>query len=140
MNAFGLKILTAERVFFDGNCTSLVVPSIDGQYGIQAHHENVILAIVPGTLHFFTRREGTDEPEMIEAAVSEGILKAEGGEVLLLVDTAERPEEIDLRRAERAAAQAQEELLQKRSVQDNRMAQERLMRSLSRIKTKNHRN
>ena len=134
MNTFTLKILAAERVFYDGACVSLTVPTLDGLYGVQAKHEDVILAVVPGTL---TVR--TDAGEGIVAAVSGGVLKMEDNEALLLADTVERADEIDEKRAERAAARAKEELLQKKGVQERRMAQENMARALSRIKTAKHR-
>ncbi|MDO4813121.1 MAG: ATP synthase F1 subunit epsilon [Eubacteriales bacterium] len=133
MNCFHLKILAAERVFFDGACRSLVVPTLDGLYGIQAQHENVVIAVVPGTLSLRSA-----EGEEIVAAVSGGVLKMENNEALLLVDTAERPEEIDLSRAERDAAEAKEALLQKRSAQESHLAEERMARALNRIKTKKY--
>lgn len=85
MNRFPLKILAAERVLFDGACQSLVVPTLDGLYGIQAHHENVVIAVVPGTLSL---RSG--DGEELVAAVSSGILKMENNEALLLVETIEQ--------------------------------------------------
>ena len=134
MNTFTLKILAAERVFYDGTCVSLTVPTLDGLYGVLARHEDVILAIVPGTL---TVR--TDEGDEIVAAVSGGILKMEDNEALLLADTVERADEIDERRAERAAASAKAELLEKKSIQAQRLAEQHMARALSRIKTARHR-
>ena len=134
MNAFTLKILAAERVFYDGACVSLTVPTLDGLYGVQARHEDVILAVVPGTL---TVR--TDLGDEIVAAVSGGVLKMEDNTALLLADTVERADEIDFRRAEQAAERAKEELLQKKGAQAQRMAQEHMARALSRIKTAQHR-
>lgn len=86
MKTFPLRVLAPERTFFDGACTSLTVPSIDGMYGLMAQHEDIVLAIVPGKL---TLRDA-DGVEQI-AAVSEGVLKMEHGEALVLVDTIERP-------------------------------------------------
>lgn len=134
MNTFTLKILAAERVFYDGACVSLTVPTLDGLYGVQAKHEDVILAVVPGTL---TLR--TDAGEEIVAAVSGGVLKMEDNEALLLADTVERADEIDEKRAERAAARAKEELLQKKGAQEQRLAEQHMARALSRIKTAKHR-
>ena len=134
MNTFTLKILAAERVFYDGACVSLTVPTLDGLYGVQAKHEDVILAVVPGTL---TLR--TDAGEEIVAAVSGGVLKMEDNEALLLADTVERADEIDEKRAERAAARAKEELLEKKSAQEQRLAEQHMARALSRIKTAKHR-
>ena len=48
MNTFRLHILAADRVFFEGDCTSLIVPTVHGQYGVQARHSNMIAALVPG--------------------------------------------------------------------------------------------
>ena len=105
MKTFPLRVLAPERTFFDGACTSLTVPSIDGMYGLMAQHEDIVLAIVPGKLAL----RDADGVEQI-AAVSEGVLKMEHGEALVLVDTIERPEEIDLHRAEEMAAEARAEL------------------------------
>ena len=134
MNTFTLKILAAERVFYDGACVSLTVPTLDGLYGVLARHEDVILAVVPGTL---TLR--TDAGDEIAAAVSGGVLKMEDNAVLLLADTVERADEIDEKRAERAAARAKEELLQKKGAQEQRMAEQHMARALSRLKTAKHR-
>ena len=70
------------------------------------------------------------------AAVSSGLVKIEEGEVLLLVDTAERPEDIDANRAKRAADAAKEELLQKHSIQEYGRAQANLARAISRLRVK----
>ena len=78
MKTFPLRVLAPERTFFDGACTSLTVPSIDGIYGLMAQHEDIVLAIVPGKL---TLRDA-DGVEQI-AAVSEGVLKMEHGEALV---------------------------------------------------------
>ena len=50
MKTFPLRVLAPERTFFDGACTSLTVPSIDGMYGLMAQHEDIVLAVVPGKL------------------------------------------------------------------------------------------
>lgn len=134
MNTFELNVLAAEKPFFEGDCTSLVIPTIHGQYGIQAMHRNMIAAIVPGTLKITT-----DRGEVIIAAVSEGLAKVEDNQVLLLVDTAEHPEEIDANRARHSAEAAREAMLQKKSVQDYYAAQARLARAVSRLKVKKDR-
>ena len=65
--------------------------------------------------------------------MSNGLLKVEDGEVLILVDTIERPEEIDINRARRDADAAKEALLQKRSIQEYHTAQANLSRALNRL-------
>ena len=131
MDNFPVHILAADEPFYEGPCESLSVPTITGMYGVLAHHTNVILAIVPGTLRY--RCEGEEEKL---AAVSAGMMKVENSEVLVLVDSAERPEEIDANRAKEAADRAKEELLQKKSIQEYRMAQSNLARAVSRLRVK----
>lgn len=133
MNAFSLTVLAAEKPFYEGECISLVLPTVDGQYGIQAGHNNMIAAVVPGELKI-TVPGG----EITLAAVSEGLVKVENGKVMILVDTAERPEEIDENRARHSAEQAKEAILQKKSIQDYYAAQSRMARALGRLRVKNH--
>ncbi len=56
--------------------------------------------------------------------------------MLVLVDSAERPEEIDANRAQRAAAEAKEAMLQKKTVQEYKMAQAHLARAINRLRVK----
>ena len=83
--------------------------------GILSHHSNMIAAVVPGELRF----QPVGGP-LRTAAVSAGLVKVEAGEVMLLVSTAERPEDIDVNRARRAEDAAKEALLQKKSMQEHR--------------------
>jgi F-type H+-transporting ATPase subunit epsilon len=129
MNTFELHILAAERSFYEGPCESLIVPTTEGMYGIQANHLNMVAGIIPGELTYRVPG-GTDE----HASCSRGMVKVEDNVVTLLVDTAERPDEIDVNRAERAAAEAKEALLQKRSRQEYMKAQMELARATSRLK------
>ena len=133
MSAFHARILASDTLFFDGDCEFMVVPCTDGAMGILPHHSNMIAAVVPGELRF--QPEGG--PLRI-AAVSAGLVKVEAGEVMLLVSTAERPEDIDVNRAKRAADAAKEELLQKKSLQEYKSAQANLARAISRLRTKEH--
>ena len=135
MNTFTLVILAAEKTFYEGDCISLVVPTPQGHYGIQAMHSNMIAAIIPGVLKF-TAPDG----KVTVAAVSEGLVKVENNHVLLLVDTAERPDEIDENRAKRSAEQAKEAILQKRSIQDYQLAQAKMARAINRLRVKRYEN
>lgn len=131
MNTFKTHILAASNTFYDGECESLIVPTADGQYGILAGHCDIISAVVPGVMTY--RIPG--EPDRV-AAVSAGLVKIEDGEVLVLVDSAERPEEIDENRAREAAAAAKEAILQKRSIREFHAAQMTLARATMRLKVK----
>ena len=70
---------------------------------------------------------------MCYASVGNGMLRVEKNDVLVLVETAERPEEIDEARARAAEEDAREQMLQKKSYQEYRMAEIQLERELARL-------
>lgn len=130
-HTFQIRILQADRPFYEGECESVVIPTTDGQYGIMAHHRNLIGAIVPGMITY----KIPGKPAEI-ASVSGGIVKVEDNDVLILVNTAEHPDEIDENNAKRQADEAKEILLQKRSMREYRSAQATLARAIGRLKVK----
>lgn len=136
MNAFSLHILTAFKPFFDGKCLSLVVPTPSGMYGIQAKHSDFVGSIVPGEMKITCEEDG--EIKVITAAVADGIVRVEDGDVLVLADTVERAEEIDENRAQAAYEKALEDSAQQRSVREYYAAQARLARAVNRLKVKRH--
>ena len=126
-----VHILAADRTFYEGPCESLTIPTSDGEQGILAHHSSMIAAVQPGTLRYQLPEE---EPQI--AAISPGMVKVEKNVVLVLVDSIERPEEIDAARARREADEAREALLQKKSRQEYQLAQATLARALNRLRVK----
>jgi len=132
METFQVHILAADKTFYEGPCVSMTISTSDGQLGILAHHSSMIAAVQPGTLRFQVPGE---EPRL--AAISPGMVKVEANDVLVLVDSVERPEEIDAARAQREIDEAKEVLLQKRSRQEHQIAQATMARALNRLRVKN---
>lgn len=132
-NTFHLRILAPDRPFYEGQCQSIVVSSTEGRYGVLAHHSNCIIGLVPGEIKF-TLADGTER----FAAMASGIMEIEDNKVLILTDTVELPEEIDANRALREMEEAKEEMLQKKSFRDYKLAQGRMIRAMNRLKVKNH--
>lgn len=131
METFQVHILAADKNFYEGPCVSLTIPTGDGEQGILAHHSDMIAAILPGMLRYQT----PDGPVCL-AAVSSGMVKIEKNDVLVLVDSVERPEEIDAARARRDADEAREAMLQRKSRQEYRLAQATLARAMNRLRVK----
>lgn len=131
MDTFQVHILAADETMYEGPCVSLAIPTSDGERGILAHHSSMMAAIVPGVLRY-----QPPEQEAKLLAVSPGMVKVEHNEALVLVDSAERPEEIDEARARREADQAREAILQKKSLQEYQLAQNTLARALNRLRVK----
>lgn len=130
MKRFNLSIYASDRVFYEGPAEYVNIPTPDGMYGILADHTNTICSIVPGRLTVSI----ADVKE--EVIVSKGLFKIEEGDVLVLVHTCERPDEIDEKRAQRAKAEAERKLKQKLSKQEYHEAEAALARALNRLKNK----
>ncbi|RGS77885.1 ATP synthase F1 subunit epsilon [Coprococcus sp. AF21-14LB] len=129
MQLFSVKVVASNRIFYEGKCRSLVLPELDGEKGILAHHENMIIAIENGVMKI-----QQEDGEWIEAAVSSGFAQIINNRVLVLVLSAEKPEEIDIRRAQEAKERAEEQLRQKQSLQEYHISQASLSRAMTRIK------
>lgn len=135
MNTFFLKVISSDKVFYEGKCQNLTLPIEDGQFSVLAHHENMVVAVENGELHL-----KTPEGEWITAAVSQGFAEIINNRVSVLVNSAERPEEIDVKRAEEARQRAQERLRHKQSIQEYYLSQASLARAMTRLKTSKDKN
>ena len=133
MSTFWLKIVARDHVFFNGSCEALVVPAHDGEVGILPHREAMILAIQEGELRFRTP-ESTGQWR--KAVVGLGIVQVANNRVTVIVDTAERPEDIDEVRARQALERAEEQMRQKQSLREFKMSQASMVRAIARLKGK----
>lgn len=127
---YDLNIIAADRVFYSGRCESMIIPAYDGQKEILAHHEAMLIAVEEGQMRF--RPAGAAAWQ--EAVVGRGFVQIFNNRVTLLVETAERPEEIDIARAREAKERAQEQLRQKQSIQEYYHTSASLARAMSRLK------
>ena len=109
----------------------------EGSIGILAYHSNLIMAVVPGIVEYVPAGKDAEASGLTGkqiSVVSDGLLKVENNDVMILVDTAENPEEIDEARAKRAEEKAREDLKRANSNRDVALASAELSRALSRIK------
>ncbi|MGI6069535.1 MAG: ATP synthase F1 subunit epsilon [Blautia sp.] len=128
-DTFGLEIIASDKSFYRGRGRIIVFPAPDGEQAVLAHHQDMIMAIVPGILRF-----ETENGEKREAAVSSGFAEVINNRVKVMVLTAERPEDIDVLRAKEARERAQEQLRQAKSIQEYNASQLALARAMSRLR------
>ena len=129
MDTFGLKIIASDKVFYEGRCRKLIIPAPDGEKGILPNHENMVIAIAVGIA-----RMEVEEGKWTEVAVGTGFAEIVNNRVTLLVDTAERPEDIDVRRAEEQRERAEEQMRQKQSIQEYYHTRASLARAMNRLR------
>lgn len=130
MTPFRLQILTPDKLFFDGETDNLIVRTTVGDKGILARHEDYVAALPIGKMK--VRIDG----KFRTAAVSEGTVKVGRDKTVVLVQSCEWADEIDVDRAKAAKEKAEERL--KAAEKDNNdylLAEYKLKRAVNRIET-----
>ena len=126
-NLFTLRIITPDRVFFEGQVSMVEFNTTEGEIGIYKKHVPTTVIVSPGILTI-TGEEGTKE-----AALHAGFVEILQDEVVILAEIIEWPVEIDAERAKRAKERAEERLRTKTPETDILRAQTALQRALARI-------
>ncbi len=129
MNTFFLRVLSSDKLFFEDRVCQLVLPLEDGEMAVQAHHANMVIATSIGEI-----RIKTAKGEEIIGVVGEGFVQIVNNRVILIVDSAERPEDIDRVRAKQAKERAEERLRQKESLKEYKQSEASLSRALTRLR------
>lgn len=124
---FAVEIVTPERSAYSEEADALMVPAEEGYLGVLAGHAPLLSTLRPGEVR--VRREGTEK----RFVTSGGFLEVTPKKAVLLVETVEEPETIDLDRAEKARDRAKERLAKGSDV-DRERALAALERAENRIR------
>ena len=124
-----VEVVTGEReVLVADDVDMVVAPGIEGQLGILPQHAALVTTLAPGELRIV---KGGSEDDF---AISGGFLQISDNRVMVLADTAERSEEIDVARAEEARRRAEAELANPRPAGDPAVLQAAMRRSNVRLR------
>ncbi len=102
--SFQLEIVTPQRLLVSDEVTELMAPGSEGYFGVLPGHIPFITTLEIGELTFW---KGKEERHL---AVTWGYAEVRGEKVIILAETAERAEEIDADRAQRARERAERRL------------------------------
>ncbi len=128
-STFQVDLLTPEKTVLSAEITAMVAPGSEGFLGVLANHAPLITGLVPGHLKL-THPDGRDEIFFL----SGGFLEVSQNRAKVLADAVERPEEIDVARAESAANRARKRLKERVSGLDAARAEAALKRALMRVR------
>jgi F-type H+-transporting ATPase subunit epsilon len=106
------KIVTPEKTVFESEIDQATLPVADGEVTILPNHRSYIAALKAGEIDL--KKDG----EEIVMATSGGFIEFNHNNLVVLADTAERAEEIDLKRAEEAKAKAEAAMKEKIGTDD----------------------
>lgn len=95
------EIVTAERAVFGDDVDYVSLPGQEGQMGILGNHSPLLTVLRFGEV--YVRKGG----ETQYFAVGGGFAEVQPDKVIVLADSAERADEIDLSRAQKAREQAE---------------------------------
>ena len=126
-NLFTLKIVTPDRVFYQGEVSMVEFNTTEGEIGVLKGHVPTTVIISPGILTI------TEAEETKEAALHAGFAEILQNEVVILAEIIEWPEEIDEERAKRARERVEERLRTKTPETDILRAETALQRAMARI-------
>lgn len=124
---FSLRIITPERVFYEGQVSMVEFNTTEGEIGIYKKHVPTTVIISPGILTI------TEAENSRIAALHAGFAEILQDEVVILAEIIEWPEEIDLERAKASQERAEERLRSKTPETDILRAETALQRALARI-------
>jgi F-type H+-transporting ATPase subunit epsilon len=91
-----LEIVTPEKLAFSGSIDEVTCPGSEGEFGVLRGHASLLSAIKFGELSYLKDGKRTSY------AVNTGYAEVTGSKVTVLVETAERADQIDVDRAKRA--------------------------------------
>jgi F-type H+-transporting ATPase subunit epsilon len=125
---FKLRIITPDRIFYEGEASMVEFRTSEGEIGVYKNHIPLTVILVPGIIQIH------GEKEIKRAALHTGFAEILEEEVTVLAEVAEWPDEIDINRANEAKIRAERRLRGEGGREINTMrAQMALRRALTRI-------
>jgi F-type H+-transporting ATPase subunit epsilon len=126
---FHAQILTPNGKLFEGEVRGVQVPGVEGSFEMRVDHAPIISILDIGQVRILT-----DKSDMQYFAVSGGFVEMNNNQLTLLAEAAERAEDIDIERAEKAKERALEELMNRK--EDKKEVELALERAENRLKLK----
>ena len=130
-NAFKLRVISPDRIFYEGEAIMLELNTMDGIVGIYKNHMPMTYIIEPGVM-----RITESEESVKEAALHSGFIQILQEEITVLAEVVEWPDEIDENRAKEAQIRAERRLAAKEEDLNTTRAEMALRRALTRQEVK----
>lgn len=128
MSTFKLEIVATDKVLYRGDAEFIVFPGLDGEQGVLPEHETMVAAVKAGELRY------TVNGKTESVAVGNGFVEIFGDKVILICDFAEKAEDIDVMRAQRAKERAEERIKARNSEIEFVHSRAALARAMARLK------
>jgi len=125
--SFDLEIVTPEGSVFSGKVESLFAPGYEGYFQILYNHAPYLVSLKIGEIKLRIKNQDNIY------ATSGGFAEVNNNQVIILAETAENANEINVERAEKSKHRAEERLSKKGEDIDIERAEMSLRRAINRI-------
>ena len=122
-----LQIVSADRSLVDETVDEVEIPGADGYFGVLPGHTPLLAILGAGELWY---RQGNEKHYL---AIAFGFAEVQPDRVTILAEIAEKPDDIDVARAEAAKKRAEQRITQPTVDMDAERARIALMKSLIRL-------
>ncbi len=133
MSSYTLKIVTPDGMGFEGEVTSLIVKTIDGEVGILAGHTDYFAAT-----QMCACRITLPDNKSFRALCGGGFLRVGGNLATLVTEVFERDSDIDRDEASRALELAKQKLAESKDERENFILKKSLTRATIRSEISAH--
>ncbi|MBT4333726.1 MAG: ATP synthase F1 subunit epsilon [Candidatus Cloacimonetes bacterium] len=127
MSKIHIKVIQPTKIRIDEEYDHIIVPGVDGDFGISKDHTPFITKIRSGVLQLFQN----DDCE--EYAIHDGFVTVENNSVKIVCDTIEKKDEIDIARAKASKERAEKRLKRSEEKVNFRRAEASLKKALIRL-------
>lgn len=132
MKTTAFAVVTIEGTVESADASSVTIPTADGEITVLPEHTPLVSVLIPGVLTVRTGDNGSKGEKHV--AVSGGFVQVATDSVTILADTAERADDIDVRRAEAARQRAEDAMAGKREQAELVDASAELQKHLARLR------
>ena len=131
---FKVVIVTPDHTAYEGEAVSATIPGLAGYMGIWANHAPLVGAVAPGLVELKIDDAGSQR----FFSVGTGFVEVSDNVVNLMVDTCEKGDEIDVKRAEESLDRARKRLTSMEKDLDRERARLAVSRAQARISASKH--
>jgi len=129
MTPFNFEVHTPFRLFYSGTAQAVILTLVDGEIGMYANHSPFTAVTVTGILRILE-----EDGKWRSAFVSAGILEVKSEKNVLMVDSAQWPNEIEKERALESKKEAEKMLEENNFKFEVDKAKAKLKRAVFRLK------
>ncbi|MCB0731719.1 MAG: F0F1 ATP synthase subunit epsilon [Ignavibacteriae bacterium] len=130
MGELNLEIITPSKIGYKGSVTSVTVPGTKGNFQVLFNHAPIISSLEIGEIKIVDK----DKKKFL-FATSGGTIEVSNNKIIVLAESLERSDQIDIKRAEEAKQRAQDRLHRRTETEiDDIRAEYSLKRAINRLK------